>query len=55
MFKRYLKPELIPIEMTISWLFCLNIKEDEVGNVDNLRPIAIFITFLKMIELAIFH
>ena len=52
-FNRYLKPEVIPNEMTISRLFCLNKKADEVGNVDNLRPIAISSTFIKMIESAI--
>ena len=36
--------------MTISRLFCLNKKVDEVGNVDNLRPIAISSTFIKMID-----
>ena len=40
--------------MTISRLFCLNKKADEVGNVDNLRPIAISSTFIKMIESAIY-
>ena len=53
-FNRYLKPEVIPYEMTISRLFCLNKKADEVGNVDNLRPIAISSTFIKMIESAIY-
>ena len=53
-FNRYLKPEVIPNEMTISRLFCLNKKADEVGNVDNLRPIAISSTFIKMIESAIY-
>ena len=40
--------------MTISRLFCLNKKSYEVGNVDNLRPIAISSTFIKMIESAIY-
>ena len=40
--------------MTLSRLFCLNKKADEVGNVDNLRPIAISSTFIKMIESAIY-
>ena len=53
-FNRYLKPEVIPNEMTISRLFCLNKKADEVGNVYNLRPIAISSTFIKMIESAIY-
>ena len=39
MFKRDLKPEVIPKEMTISRLFCLNKKADEVGKVDYLRNI----------------
>ena len=36
--------------MTISRLFCLNKKADEVGNVDNLRPIAISSTFLLLVH-----
>ena len=54
MFNRYLKSEIITKKMTISRLFCLNKKADEVGNVDNLIPIAISSTFLKMIESAIY-
>ena len=53
-FNRYLKSKAIPNEMTISRLFCLNKKADEVGNVGNLRPIAISSTFIKMIESAIY-
>ena len=53
-FNRYLKPEVIPNEMTISRLFCLNKKAEEVGNVDNLRPIVISSEFIKMIESAIY-
>ena len=34
-FNRYLKPELIPNEMKISRLFCLNKKADEVGDINN--------------------
>ena len=40
--------------MTISRIFYLNKKADELGNVDNLRPIAISSTFVKMIESAIY-
>ena len=54
MFNRYLKPEVIPKGMTISRLFCLNKKADEIGNVDNLRTIAKSSTFIKMIESAIY-
>ena len=36
--------------MTISRLFCLNKKADEVGNVDNLRPIKISSTFIKWLN-----
>ena len=53
-FNRYLKSKAIPNEMTISRLFCLNKKADEIGNVDNLRPIAISSTFMKILESAIF-
>ena len=53
-FNRYLKQHVIPNEMTISRLFCLNKKVDEIDNVDNLRPIAISSTFIKMIESVIY-
>ena len=54
MFNRYLKLEAIPRKMTMNRLFCINKKADEVGHVDNLRPIAISHTFIKMIELVIY-
>ena len=54
MFNSYLKQEIIPKETTINRLFCLSKKADELGNVDNLRPIAISSTFIKMIESAIY-
>ena len=38
---RYLIPWVIPEEITTSRLFCLNKKSDEVGEVKNIRPIAI--------------
>ena len=53
-FNRYIKPDVIPNELRISRLFCLNKKADEIGNVDNLRPIAISSTFMKILESAIF-
>jgi len=40
--------------MTISRLFCLNKKVDEIDNVDNLRPIAISSTFIKILDSAIY-
>ena len=39
---RYLIPGVIPEEITTSRLFCLNKKADEVGDINNIRPIAIF-------------
>ena len=50
---RYLIPGVIPDEITTSRLFCLNKKANEVGDVNNLRPIAISSTILKIIESAI--
>ena len=50
---RYLIPGVIPEEITTSRLFCLNKKANEPGNVNNLRPIAISSTILKIIESAI--
>ena len=40
----------MPEEITTNRLFCLNKKQNEPGNVDNLRPIAISSIILKMIE-----
>ena len=40
--------------MTISGIFSLNKKADEVDNVDNLKPIAISSTFIKVIDSAIY-
>ena len=54
MYNRYLIQDVIPDEINTRRLFCLNKKADEVGNVDNLRPIAISSTFIKMIESAIY-
>ena len=54
MYNRYLIPGVIPDEINTSRLFCLNKKADEIGNVDNLRPIAISSTFMKILESAIF-
>ena len=53
-FNRYIKFNAIQKEITTFRLFCLNKKADEVGNVDNLRPIAISSTFIKMIESTIY-
>ena len=50
---RYLIPGVIPEEITTSRLFCLNKKANEPGNVNNLRPIAISSTILKIIESAV--
>ena len=50
---RYLIPGVIQDEITTSRLFCLNKKANEVGDVNNLRPIAISSTILKVIESAI--
>ena len=50
---RYLIPGVIPEEITTSRLFCLNKKANEPGDVNNLRPIAISSTIIKMIESAI--
>ena len=47
MYNRYLIPGVIPDEINTNRLFCLNKKADEIGNVDNLRPIAISSTFIK--------
>ena len=54
MYNRYLIPGVIPDEINTSRLFCLNKKADEIGNVDNLSPIAISSTFMKILESAIF-
>ena len=54
MYNRYLIPGVIPDEINTSRLFCLNKKADEIGNVDNLRPIAKSSTFMKILESAIF-
>ena len=45
--KKILIPGVIPEEITTSRLFCLNKKADEVGDINNIRPIAISSTFLK--------
>ncbi len=50
---RYLIPGVMPEEITTSRLFCLNKNANEAGNVNNLRPIAISSTILKIIESAI--
>ena len=46
---RYLIPGVIPEEITTSRLFCLNKKANEPGDINNIRPIAISSTILKMI------
>lgn len=43
----------MPEEITLSRLFCLNKKGDEIGNVGNILPIKISSTFIKTIELAL--
>ena len=53
MLNRYLIPGVIPEEITTSRLFCLNKKGDEVGDINNIRPITISSTFMKLIELAL--
>ena len=40
--------------MTISGIFSLNKKADEVDNVDNLKPMASSSTFIKVIDSAIY-
>ena len=50
---RYLIPGVIPEEITTSRLFCLNKKANEPGDINNIRPIAISSTILKMIESSI--
>ena len=44
---RYLIPCVMPEEITASRLFCLNKNANEAGDVNNLRPIAISILYLK--------
>ena len=44
---------IIPEELTTSRLLCLNKKANEVGDINNLRPIAISTTFIKIIESAL--
>ena len=43
----------MPEEIITSRLFCLNKKANEPGDVNNIRPIAISSTILKIIESAI--
>ena len=50
---RYLILGVIPEEIITSRLFCLNKKSDEVGEINNIIPIAISSTFIKLIESAI--
>ena len=40
MYNRYLILGVISDEINTSRLFCLNKNADEIGNVDNLRPMA---------------
>ena len=54
MYNRYLIPGVIPCEINTCILFCINKKKDEIRNVDNLRPIAISSTFMKILESTIF-
>ena len=53
-YNRYFIPGVIPYAINTTRLFCLNEKADEIGNVDNLRSLTIFITFMKILESAIF-
>jgi hypothetical protein len=45
-----LRKNVIPEEIVTARLFCLNKDASNHGNVDNLRPIAISSTFMKLIE-----
>ena len=47
---RYLIPDVIPEEIITNRFFCLNKKANEPGDINNIRPIAISSTILKMIE-----
>ena len=47
---RYLILGVIPEETTTNSLFCLNKKLDEVGEINNIIPIAISSTIMKLIE-----
>ena len=49
-FNRYIKYNAIPNEITTFRLFCLNKKGNEPGDINNIRPIAISSTILKLIE-----
>ena len=52
-FNICLIPGVMPEEIITSRLFCLNKKANEPGDVNNIRPIAISSTILKIIESAI--
>ena len=49
-FNRYIKFNAIPKEITTFRLFCLNKKANEPGDINNIRPIAISSTILKLME-----
>ena len=49
----YITYQRIPEEITISRLFCLNKNASEAGDINNIRPIAIASTFIKIIEFII--
>ena len=46
----YITYQRIPEEITTSRLFCLNKNASEAGDINNIRPIAIASTFIKIIE-----
>ena len=49
-FNRYIKFNAIPKEITTFRLLCLNKKANEPGDINNIRPIAISSTILKLME-----
>ena len=49
-FNRYIEFNVIPKEITTFRLLCLNKKANEPGDINNIRPIAISSTILKLME-----
>ena len=49
-FNRYIEFNAIPKEITTFRLLCLNKKANEPGDINNIRPIAISSTILKLME-----
>ena len=49
-----LRMDILPEQLVTARLFCLNKDSSNHGDVDNLRPIAISSTFLKLIETVIY-